>query len=158
MRYNFDKCKTSACSTQNHPYDFDSVMHYPKTAFSMNGRQTMARKSCPSCELGQRNRLSELDVKGLNLLYSCSDSEGEPDGGTDGETDGEDCEDQNQSCSGWGNAGYCTGRYEAYMKKNCAKTCNSCGGAYIYSDPLLIIPMLTLVTKVTNPIILFVSK
>jgi len=122
MEYNFNKCKGSECSTQNHPYDFDSVMHYGKTAFSMNGRQTMARKGCLTCSLGQRNRLSEWDVKGLNLLYSCSGTDGDTDGDT-----GKDCEDQNQSCSGWRNKGYCTGQFEEYMKKNCAKTCNACG-------------------------------
>ena len=130
MEYNFNKCKGSECSTQNHPYDFDSVMHYGKTAFSMNGRQTMARKGCLTCSLGQRNRLSEWDVKGLNLLYSCSGTDGDTDGDT-----GKDCEDQNQSCSGWRNKGYCT-EYEEYMKKNCAKTCNACGGRYINSTPL----------------------
>ena len=85
MQYNFKKCKENVCSTQNHPYDYDSVMHYHTTAFG-NGRQTMARKGCTNCKLGQRNGLSEWDVKGLNLLYGCSNTGGG--GNTGGGTGG----------------------------------------------------------------------
>ena len=67
--HNFNKC--SDCTTQNEPYDFDSIMHYSKTAFG-NGKVTLARKGCPSCKLGQNNGFSPLDIKGLNDLYGCS--------------------------------------------------------------------------------------
>ena len=60
-------------------------MHYHTTAFG-NGRQTMARKGCTNCKLGQRNGLSEWDVKGLNLLYGCSNTGGG--GNTGGGTGG----------------------------------------------------------------------
>ena len=38
------------------------------------------------------------------------------------------CEDKNSNCARWANSGYCTGRYENYMKSNCAKSCKNCGG------------------------------
>ena len=38
------------------------------------------------------------------------------------------CEDKYSSCALWANKGYCTGRYEYFMKANCAKTCKQCGG------------------------------
>ena len=123
MRHNFNKCKR--CVTQNHPYDYDSVMHYPNTAFG-NGRITIARKGCGAntsgqCRLGQTNGFSEWDIKGLNLLYKCSDT-----GGGGGGTGG-DCRDKNSNCPRWKNEGYCKGRYEEWMTSNCAKSCNTCG-------------------------------
>ena len=38
------------------------------------------------------------------------------------------CADKNSNCARWANSGYCTGRYENYMKTNCAKSCKQCGG------------------------------
>ena len=38
------------------------------------------------------------------------------------------CEDKNNNCARWANSGFCTGRYEDYMKKNCPKSCKHCGG------------------------------
>ena len=38
------------------------------------------------------------------------------------------CADKNSNCARWANGGYCTGRYENYMKRNCAKSCKQCGG------------------------------
>ena len=37
------------------------------------------------------------------------------------------CEDKNSNCARWANSGYCTGRYENYMKRNCARSCKNCG-------------------------------
>ena len=128
MRYNFETCKNKGCVTQNLPYDYKSVMHYPNKAFSVNGGVTLARKGCGSrtkgeCQLGQYNGFSSSDVKGLNILYGCSDS-GTGGGGGGG---GGDCADKNTNCPDWANAGYCRGEYEGYMTKNCAKSCKKCG-------------------------------
>jgi len=124
--HNFNKC--TGCTTQNEPYDFDSVMHYQRTAFG-KGKVTLAKKGCPSCQLGQRNGFSALDIKGLNDLYGCGDTvvTEKPD----------TCakEDLNTNCPYWTNQGFCTGKYGPYMQKNCFKSCNcndgapvSCGG------------------------------
>ncbi|XP_044179776.1 CUB and peptidase domain-containing protein 2-like [Acropora millepora] len=40
----------------------------------------------------------------------------------------EACEDKNSNCARWANIGFCTGRYENYMQRNCAKSCKNCGG------------------------------
>ena len=38
------------------------------------------------------------------------------------------CEDKKNDCARWASSGYCTGRYEHYMKNNCPKSCKHCGG------------------------------
>lgn len=55
------------------PYDYDSITHYPPTAFSKNGSETIVSKE-PGGEqaMGQRDHLSEGDVKRLKIMYSCA--------------------------------------------------------------------------------------
>ena len=38
----------------------------------------------------------------------------------------EDCFDDDEYCKSWSNLGYCTGSYEAYMTRNCIKSCDLC--------------------------------
>lgn len=39
------------------------------------------------------------------------------------------CVDKNSKCASWAGRGFCKGRYERYMRANCAKSCNvNCGG------------------------------
>jgi hypothetical protein len=48
-------------------YDFGSIMHYPATAFSVNGQPTIrVRGGQP---IGQRNGLSESDIGAMRLMY-----------------------------------------------------------------------------------------
>nr|XP_040015816.1 high choriolytic enzyme 1-like [Gasterosteus aculeatus aculeatus] len=58
--------------TLNLPYDLESIMHYGKNYFSKDGSPTMLPKQSAPL-LGQRKRLSQLDIKRLNLLYHCDD-------------------------------------------------------------------------------------
>lgn len=53
------------------PYDYGSVMHYPPTAFSINGKPTIApRQPVPAgVVLGQRTGLSAGDINGVRLMY-----------------------------------------------------------------------------------------
>lgn len=68
MEYNFSKESTIDFGE----YDFDSIMHYSKRAFSSNGENTIEPKPSYSQYLnsmGQRNYLSSLDEEGMISRY-----------------------------------------------------------------------------------------
>ncbi len=48
-------------------YDYGSIMHYPRTAFSVNGQDTIVPTD-PNAQIGQRNELSPGDVAAANSL------------------------------------------------------------------------------------------
>ena len=52
-------------------YDFGSIMHYPATAFSINGQATIVpRQPLPGgVTMGQRSGLSAGDINGVRLMY-----------------------------------------------------------------------------------------
>ncbi|XP_021450047.2 high choriolytic enzyme 1-like [Oncorhynchus mykiss] len=68
MAYNFDKQNTNNLNT---PYDYSSVMHYGKTAFSINGMDTITPIPNPDVSIGQRQGLSTTDILRINRLYGC---------------------------------------------------------------------------------------
>lgn len=53
------------------PYDYGSVMHYPPTAFSINGQPTIVARQPlpPGVVMGQRNGLSQGDINGVHMMY-----------------------------------------------------------------------------------------
>ncbi|XP_063296895.1 hatching enzyme 1.2-like [Pelobates fuscus] len=63
-----------AATTNNlgFPYDYGSVMHYPRYAFSINDGYTIIPKPDPNVAIGQRNGMSSLDLKKLNTAYHCN--------------------------------------------------------------------------------------
>ena len=65
----FEKYKPGEAHTLGHPYDPDSIMHYSNKAFSKNGHRTIVYRKDPSKKLGQRVKLSPIDIKQLNELY-----------------------------------------------------------------------------------------
>jgi hypothetical protein len=50
-------------------YDYDSIMHYPRRAFSKDGQDTIIPVN-PGANIGQRNGLSVGDIKGLSETYA----------------------------------------------------------------------------------------
>lgn len=56
-------------ATTNGAYDFDSVMHYGPTAFSINGQPTITINPGYSGTIGQRQHLSVLDAQGVATQY-----------------------------------------------------------------------------------------
>ncbi|XP_075053964.1 embryonic protein UVS.2-like [Mixophyes fleayi] len=67
---NFAKADTNNLGLE---YDYGSVMHYDKYAFSNTPNQpTIVPKPDPTVRMGQRNGMSILDVSKINRLYQCN--------------------------------------------------------------------------------------
>ncbi|XP_008404243.1 high choriolytic enzyme 1-like [Poecilia reticulata] len=66
--HNFVKIQTNNLGT---PYDFNSVMHYNKFAFSKNGQPTLLSKANPSLDFGRATSMSANDIARINKLYGC---------------------------------------------------------------------------------------
>lgn len=49
-------------------YDYGSIMHYPRTAFSKNNQETITPTD-PNAQIGQRNGLSAGDLAAVRALY-----------------------------------------------------------------------------------------
>lgn len=49
-------------------YDYSSIMHYPRKAFSRNGKDTIVPKKAGAV-IGQRDGLSKGDIAALKLMY-----------------------------------------------------------------------------------------
>jgi hypothetical protein len=65
MRHNFDQHVTDGDDVG--VYDYGSIMHYPRTAFSTNGRDTIMPKN--NQPIGQREKLSHGDISAVQQLY-----------------------------------------------------------------------------------------
>ncbi|XP_070690986.1 meprin A subunit beta-like [Pempheris klunzingeri] len=70
---NFRKVSDEVSTTHKVPYDYWSVMHYGKNAFTNGNGSTIITKD-PQFQdvIGQRLELSPSDVLELNLLYKCN--------------------------------------------------------------------------------------
>ncbi|XP_076858238.1 hatching enzyme 1.2 [Brachyhypopomus gauderio] len=66
---NFEKFKTNNLDT---PYDYGSVMHFGKFAYSQHGEPTVLPKRSWNVRMGQRFGPSELDIMKINKLYKCT--------------------------------------------------------------------------------------
>uniref|UniRef100_A0A452G1L3 Metalloendopeptidase n=1 Tax=Capra hircus TaxID=9925 RepID=A0A452G1L3_CAPHI len=62
------------------PYDYSSVMHYGRLAFSRRGLPTITPLWAHSVHIGQRWNLSNSDIARVRRFYDCSPSGHEPSG------------------------------------------------------------------------------
>ncbi|XP_058124168.1 astacin-like [Anopheles ziemanni] len=66
---NFDRYSSNVIEDFGIPYDYDSVMHYSNTAFSVDNRQLTIIPKRSDVTIGQRVGLSYKDIKRINYLY-----------------------------------------------------------------------------------------
>ncbi|XP_078108535.1 hatching enzyme 1.2-like [Sander vitreus] len=66
--HNFDKVKTRNLGT---PYDYGSVMHYTRFAFSRNCNPTIVPIPDNNVAIGRATQMSPTDILRVNLLYEC---------------------------------------------------------------------------------------
>ena len=71
MLSQFSKYDTISSDTQGSPYDYTSVMHYQRGAFSANGSPTIEPLQ-QNVKIGQRYFLSPNDIATIQKFYGCS--------------------------------------------------------------------------------------
>ena len=70
LEYAFDKLSPSQVSHFGGAYDYNSVMHYGRYAFSANGQQTIVPKD-PNAQIGNKPNLSPQDIMKIKNMYKC---------------------------------------------------------------------------------------
>jgi astacin (peptidase family M12A) len=68
MEHNFDQHITDGDDVG--AYDYGSIMHYPRNAFSVDGSDTITPTNPPTAQIGQRTGLSAGDIAGANSICS----------------------------------------------------------------------------------------
>ncbi|KXJ24158.1 zinc metalloproteinase nas-4 [Exaiptasia diaphana] len=68
---NFESYSHDDLDTLDIPYDYDSLMHYGKLAFSKNRQNTIEAIGDANRPLGQMKRFSKLDIKQILKVYKC---------------------------------------------------------------------------------------
>ncbi|XP_063055914.1 meprin A subunit beta-like [Engraulis encrasicolus] len=73
--HNFEIRTNDTNSTMGTPYDYSSIMHYPKDGLADGNGPTIITK-LPQYQdvIGQRRDMSHYDVEELNKFYGCTDS------------------------------------------------------------------------------------
>ncbi|CAF4401542.1 unnamed protein product, partial [Rotaria sp. Silwood2] len=71
MRSNFEKYDNTVVNTLNTAYDYASIMHYEKTAFTNNFLPTIEPLQA-NVKIGQRYKLSSTDIQEIQQFYNCS--------------------------------------------------------------------------------------
>ena len=70
----FDKIPAGRTNLLGYGYDYASIMHYSKDAFTANGQDTIRARD-PTIPFGDAGELSPLDIVKANTLYSCGEYE-----------------------------------------------------------------------------------
>lgn len=128
MQSQFKKVSQSDVDSKGSPYDYASVMHYPKWAFQKARGLDTIRPKKAGVSIGQRNELSVEDAKQMGMMYKreCGGGTGPATRPPVTQSPGS-CSDKNSNCGNWRK--FCTdSRYDKFMTANCPKTCGRCGG------------------------------
>eukprot|EP00794_Sanderia_malayensis_P014216 gene14216-15699_t len=70
-KYNFEKYTHLKADNLGVNYDYQTLMHYSRKAFSKNGQPTMKAIGNENLELGTSLTLSESDIVQINAMYDC---------------------------------------------------------------------------------------
>jgi len=71
LAHNFDKYEWGVVAeSQGTGYDYGSLMHYPRDAFSANGQPTITTHES-NAVIGQREKLSATDILEIRAYYQC---------------------------------------------------------------------------------------
>ncbi|CAG7724860.1 unnamed protein product [Allacma fusca] len=63
--------KETSSLTFGVPYDYGSIMHYPKVAFPKQPGMVTVETKSKGANIGQRRAMSPLDIMKLNRMYGC---------------------------------------------------------------------------------------
>ncbi|KAM9861121.1 uncharacterized protein ACBR49_003622 [Aulostomus maculatus] len=69
MEFNFRRIQTRNLGT---PYDYNSVMHYGRFAFSRNRQPTIIPVPNRNVAIGRATQMSRIDILRVNRLYNCN--------------------------------------------------------------------------------------
>ncbi|KAF5271849.1 hypothetical protein FQA39_LY07989 [Lamprigera yunnana] len=67
--YNFDKYGTDYITSYGLTYDYKSIMHYERKAFSKNGGDTITPHE--NVEIGIYENLSDIDIEKISKMFQC---------------------------------------------------------------------------------------
>ncbi|XP_072745365.1 hatching enzyme 1.2-like [Anoplolepis gracilipes] len=73
--FNFKILSANIVTDYGLPYDYDSIMHYSMTAFSINKTAPTIIPTSSPVEIGQRSHISYYDIQKLLISYNCSSSD-----------------------------------------------------------------------------------
>jgi len=72
----FDKYSWLTIDDLGKGYDYESIMHYDRMAFTKNGKPTIVNTYNEAMEFGTNDKkLSQRDIIEINALYDCISSE-----------------------------------------------------------------------------------
>lgn len=60
--------------SMGYAYDYESIMHYGRKFFTKNNKNTIQIRltGIGNVKIGQRKRLSDIDVAQINAMYNCN--------------------------------------------------------------------------------------
>ncbi|CAH1643529.1 unnamed protein product [Spodoptera littoralis] len=120
-RHNFRKYNSFSVSDFGVGYDYDSVLHYSRRAFSVNGQDTIVPKQV-GAQIGQRIGLSDKDVQKLNKMYCDAESDsGQADENVTKKTESKKKKGKNKPFNGQG-LGYHQGKAVVFKILPAAET------------------------------------